>query len=144
MSEVVGYASGVFDLFHIGHLNILKSASENCDRLIVGVASDEYIENLKGNAPVIPFEERAEIVANLKFVDKVVKDESVDKTLVWCEHPFHVFFKGDDWRGSPKGNQLEADMARVGVRVHYFPYTLHTSSTRLRTYLENAEAAASV
>lgn len=140
MSELVGYASGVFDLFHVGHLNLLRAASENCDRLIVGVASDEYVHDFKGITPVIPYEERAEIVSHLRFVDEVIMDRSADKTIAWCDRPFHVIFKGDDWRGSPKGLKLEADMARVGARVQYFPYTLHTSSTRLRGYIDQVEA----
>ena len=122
MAEIVGYASGVYDLFHVGHLNLLRSASQHCDRLIVGVASDEYVMDLKGITPVVPCEERAEIVSHLRFVDDVI-------------------FKGDDWRGSAKGDRLEAEMASVGARVEYFPYTLHTSSTRLRSYIEQAEAA---
>ena len=141
MNQTVGYASGVFDLFHVGHLNLLKSASEHCDRLIVGVASDEYVESLKGITPVVPCAERAEIVSHLRFVDEVIIDESVDKTLAWQQRPFDVIFKGDDWRGSPKGDLLESQMASVGARVEYFPYTLHTSSTRLRSYIDTVEKA---
>ncbi len=141
MAEVIGYASGVFDLFHVGHLNLLRSASQHCDRLIVGVASDEYVQEFKGIAPVVPCEERVEIVSHLRFVDEVIVDRSVDKTRAWRERPFDVIFKGDDWRGSPKGDRLEAEMATVGARVEYFPYTLHTSSTRLRSYIEHAERA---
>lgn len=141
MAEIVGYASGVFDLFHVGHLNLLRAASQHCDRLIVGVASDEYVMDLKGITPVVPCDERAEIVSHLRFVDEVIIDRSVDKTLAWREHPFDVIFKGDDWRGSAKGARLERDMASVGARVEYFPYTLHTSSTRLRSYIEQVEAA---
>ena len=139
MTRVVGYASGVFDLFHVGHLNLLRSASQHCDHLIVGVASDEYVQSLKGITPVVPCDERAEIVSNLRFVDEVIVDRSADKTLAWHQRPFDVIFKGDDWRGSPKGDRLEAEMASVGARVEYFPYTLHTSSTRLRTYIDYVE-----
>lgn len=136
----IGYASGVFDMFHVGHLNILRSASQNCDHLIVGVAADEYVESLKGQTPVIPCDERIEIVSHLRFVDEVIIDRSEDKTLAWHDRNFDVIFKGDDWRGTAKGDRLESEMAVVGAFVMYFPYTLHTSSTRLRDYLEKNSA----
>lgn len=139
-TPVVGYASGVFDMFHVGHLNILRSAAANCDHLIVGVASDEYVERLKGQLPVVPQAERIEIVSHFRFVDEVILDGSEDKTIAWSQRPFDVIFKGDDWRGTSKGDRLEAEMASVGARVMYFPYTLHTSSTRLRAYIDAVAA----
>ncbi|GAA3542596.1 cytidyltransferase [Aeromicrobium flavum] len=135
----VGYASGVFDMFHIGHLNLLRRSREHCQTLVVGVASDEYVMALKGRAPVVPLPERLEIVSSLRFVDEVIVDRSEDKRVAWGERNFDAIFKGDDWRGSPKGARLEDAMADVGARVVYFPYTLHTSSTRLRTFIERAE-----
>jgi len=134
----VGYASGVFDMFHVGHLNILRKAREHCRTLVVGVASDEYIEQFKGARPVIPLSERCEIISALAIVDEVVIDRSSDKTLVWAERPFDAIFKGDDWKETPRGLLLEQDMRQLGVEVVYFPYTLHTSSTRLRAYLDRA------
>jgi len=131
----VGYASGVFDMFHIGHLNLLRRAKQQCATLVVGVADDEYVEGLKGELPVIPLIERMEIVAALGIVDEVIVDRSEDKTFAWRERHFDAIFKGDDWRGAPKGNSLEAAMAPLGVEVVYFPYTAHTSSTKLRRYL---------
>jgi glycerol-3-phosphate cytidylyltransferase len=136
----VGYASGVFDMFHIGHLNILRSARERCRTLVVGVGSDEYIEALKGRSPVVPLVERMEIISALGIVDEVIVDHSEDKTLAWRERNFDVIFKGDDWKGTTKGARLEQQMSSVGVAVVYFPYTLHTSSTLLRSYLTRNEA----
>ncbi|MFS0886574.1 adenylyltransferase/cytidyltransferase family protein [Aeromicrobium sp. 179-A 4D2 NHS] len=136
----VGYASGVFDMFHIGHLNLLRRAREHCETLVVGVASDEYVLALKGREPVVPLAERIEIVSSLRFVDEVIVDRSEDKRVAWRQRSFDAIFKGDDWRGSPKGERLEQAMAEVGARVVYFPYTLHTSSTRLRGFIERAES----
>ena len=132
---VVGYAPGAYDLFHVGHLNILKHAAAHCDRLVVGVVSDEMLLLTKGRLPVVPLAERMEIVANLRFVDGVHAEVVPDKVDTWREVGFDVIFKGDDWRGTPKGDKLERDFAAVGVAVHYFPYTMHTSSTMLRRAL---------
>jgi glycerol-3-phosphate cytidylyltransferase len=137
----VGYASGVFDMFHVGHLNILRRARQHCQTLVVGVASDEYVEHLKGRAPVVPLFERLDIISALSIVDEVIIDHSEDKTMAWKERNFDVIFKGDDWKDSTKGQRLEADMRGLGVEVMYFPYTLHTSSTLLRAHLTRAETA---
>ena len=131
----VGYASGVFDMFHVGHLNLLRSARNFCSYLVVGVASDEYAEGIKGSLPVVPCDERLDIISSLGIVDEVVIDRSADKTLAWRQRPFDAIFKGDDWQGTPKGYQLERSMAELGVAVVYFPYTRHTSSSILRSYL---------
>jgi len=144
----IGYAAGAFDLFHVGHLNILKRAREQCDYLIAGVVSDDMLEQTKGKRPVIPIAERAEIVRHITFVDQVHIETVPDKLDTWRELQFTVFFKGDDWRGTAKGIQLENEFAEVGVEVVYFPYTMQTSSTLLRRALKSltsndAEAAAS-
>lgn len=131
----IGYAAGGFDLFHIGHLNILKHAKSQCDFLIAGVVSDEILERVKGRPPVVPLAERMEIVGNITHVDKAYAEVVPDKLKVWEELRFNVFFKGDDWRGTPAGTQLERAFAEVGVEVVYFPYTVHTSSTLLRRAL---------
>ncbi len=138
----VGYASGVFDMFHVGHLNVLRRARAHCRHLVVGVASDEYVVDLKGRLPVVPLEERLEIIEALGLVDEVVVDHSQDKTLAWRRRPFDVIFKGDDWRATPRGDRLEADMGALGVAVVYFPYTRSTSSTLLRQHLERAGGGA--
>jgi glycerol-3-phosphate cytidylyltransferase len=136
MREIVGYAPGAFDLFHIGHLNILKHAKSRCDRLIAGVVSDEMLRQTKGITPVVPLAERLEIVRHIDFVDDVYCEQVPDKLEVWNELRFDVFFKGDDWRGTAKGEALERRFAAVGVRVEYFPYTMSTSSTKLRGALD--------
>ena len=137
-NQVAGYVPGGFDLFHIGHLNILRASRSRCDRLIVGVATDEALAVMKGKAPVIPHAERMDIVSSLRFVDEVVADTSQDKRIAWRSQPFDVLFKGTDWAGTPKGYRLEAEMAQVGAVVVYLPYTPSTSSTMLRGFLTDA------
>ncbi|MEU3554487.1 adenylyltransferase/cytidyltransferase family protein [Streptomyces fragilis] len=132
----VGYAPGAYDLFHIGHLNILRHARQQCDYLVAGVVSDEMAERAKGRRPVIPLIERLEIVRNIKYVDAAFVETVADKVETWKQVRFDVLFKGDDWRGTPKGDKLEQDFAAVGVDVVYFPYTVHTSSTQLRRALD--------
>lgn len=131
----IGYAAGAFDLFHIGHLNILKHARSACDYLIAGVVSDEMLELTKGVAPVVPLAERLEIVRSISYVDDAVAEVVPDKLDTWRSLKFDVFFKGDDWRGTDKGIRLEREFAAVGVEVVYFPYTVNTSSTALRLAL---------
>ena len=128
----IGYAAGAFDLFHVGHLNILRRAREQCDFLIAGVVSDEMLLLTKGRSPIIPLSERLEIVRNIKCVDDAVAEVVPDKLETWRSVGFDVFFKGDDWRGTSRGIALERDFAAVGVEVVYFPYTIDTSSTQLR------------
>jgi glycerol-3-phosphate cytidylyltransferase len=137
---VVGYVPGGWDMFHIGHLNILLRAREMCDRLVVGVVTDDALFQAKGNYPVVPLAERMELVAHLNMVDDVVVDFSSNKLEVWDKVRFDVLFKGDDWRGTAKGDKLEAELATVGVKVCYFPYTVHTSSTLLRSILTERSA----
>jgi glycerol-3-phosphate cytidylyltransferase len=132
-----GYAPGAFDLFHVGHLNLLKHAKNRCDFLIAGVVSDEVLRSQKGVTPIIPLAERLEIVRNIRFVDDAVAAVVPDKLDIWRELRFDVFFKGDDWRGTEKGERLEREFAAVGVEVVYFPYTLSTSSTALRKALDS-------
>jgi glycerol-3-phosphate cytidylyltransferase len=139
MSQIIGYAPGAYDLFHIGHLNLLRHAAQHCDVLVAGVVSDEMLELTKGRAPVVPLAERLEIVRNIRFVDRVHAEVVPEKLDTWREVGFDVIFKGDDWRGTPKGDRLESDFSQVGVRVHYFPYTVHTSSTMLRRALRVIE-----
>jgi glycerol-3-phosphate cytidylyltransferase len=131
----VGYVPGAWDMFHIGHLNILKRAAAQCDYLIAGVVTDEVLEKAKGKKPMVPLAERIRIVANMSMVDSAVVDVSSDKLVMWRELGFDVLFKGDDWRGTPKGDKLEADLRSVGVDLVYFPYTGHTSSSALRRIL---------
>ena len=132
MTRRIGYAAGAFDLFHIGHLNILRRAKEQCDYLIAGVVSDEMLELARGRRPIIPLAERLEIVSHISFVDQAHAEVVPDKIETWRTVGFDVFFKGDDWRGTARGNALEREFAAVGVEVVYFPYTMDTSSTALR------------
>ncbi len=129
---VVGYTTGVFDLFHIGHLNILKNAKSLCDYLIVGVTTDEITEIMKGKLPIIPYQERYLIVDAIKYVDKVVPKSTTHNKDAWDECKFDVMIKGDDWKGTEKGRELEDEMFQIGVVVKYLPYTKDTSSTILR------------
>lgn len=128
----IGYAAGAFDLFHIGHLNLLRHAKNECDYLIAGVVSDEMLLEVKGCETVVPTGERAQIVRHIDFVDEVYVERVPDKLEVWQDLKFTHFFKGDDWRGTAKGVSLEKRFATVGVEIVYFPYTAHTSSTALR------------
>ncbi|TPW73744.1 adenylyltransferase/cytidyltransferase family protein [Schumannella sp. 10F1B-5-1] len=134
---IIGYAAGAFDLFHVGHLNILKHAKAHCDHLIAGVVSDEKLLRTKGITPVIPLAERLEIVRSIRFVDEAVAEDAPSKIDMWHDLRFHVFFKGDDWRGTDKGRLVEQQMGSVGVEVVYFPYTMSTSSTSLRRALDD-------
>jgi glycerol-3-phosphate cytidylyltransferase len=137
LSTRIGYAGGAFDLFHVGHLNLLRHAKANCDFLIAGVLTDEMLELTKGVAPVVPFAERLEIVRHISFVDDVHAESVPDKLDTWRTVGFDLFFKGDDWRGTERARRLEAEFAKVGVEVIYFPYTVHTSSTVLRLALQS-------
>ena len=132
----IGYAAGAFDLFHVGHLNILKHAKSQCDYLIAGVVSDEMLQLVKGITPVIPLAERLEIVSHISYVDEARAEVLPDKLDTWRDVGFTVFFKGDDWRATAKGLRLEREFNAVGVEVVYFPYTVHTSSTQLRQALD--------
>ena len=131
----LGYTTGVFDMFHIGHLNILKKAKEQCDYLIVGVSTDELVQNYKNKTPILGFEERAEIVSSLEYVDKVVKQTSMNKFEAWKEYKFDVMFHGDDWKNSEMWKEYEKQFKELGVDIVYFPYTKDTSSTILREKL---------
>ncbi|MBA2954266.1 adenylyltransferase/cytidyltransferase family protein [Nocardioides sp. MAH-18] len=132
MGPVVGYVPGVFDLFHIGHLNALRQARGLCDVLVAGVVSDDVCEEVKGVRPYVPLEERIAIVDAIGIVDATYAELTTDKLDAWHEVGFHVVFKGDDWRGTAKGEALERRIATVGAEVRYFPYTVHTSSSQLR------------
>lgn len=127
----IGYTSGVYDMFHIGHLNLLKKAKEQCDFLVVGVTTDE-LALYKNKRPIIPYEERAAIVAAIKYVDKVVPQENMNKLEACKKVGAEVIFVGDDWKGTPKWNQIEKDLATIGAEVVYFPYTKGVSSSILR------------
>ncbi|TXJ46333.1 glycerol-3-phosphate cytidylyltransferase [Brachyspira aalborgi] len=131
---ILGYTSGVYDLFHIGHLNLLKNARGLCDKLIVGVSVDELVK-YKNKKAVIPFEERIEIVRNIKYVDSAIPQYEIDKFKVWEKIKFDVLFVGDDWYESDSWKIMENKFKEVNVRVIYFPYTKGTSSTLINEIL---------
>ena len=133
----VGYTTGVYDMFHIGHLNILKRAKEQCDYLIVGVSTDELVEDYKHKKPIIPFDERFAIVEAIKYVDKVVPQTSMDKLIAWQNLHFDVLFHGSDWKGSEMYNNIVNRLEQVGVDVVFLPHTEGISSTLIREKVEN-------
>ena len=132
----IGYTTGVFDLFHIGHLNILKRAKLECDYLIVGITTDELALSAKKQKPVIPFQERMEIVESIKFVDEVVPQTNYNKMEAWNNLKFDRMFVGDDWKGTKEWIKIEKDLGQYNVEIIYFSYTIHTSSTMLRNILK--------
>lgn len=131
----IGFIQGVFDMFHIGHLNVLRRAKEKCDFLIVGVNSDELVQEYKKKTPIISFVERAEIVGALKYVDKVVKMDDRDKISAAKKYKFNALFMGDDWKGTEFYDKMEIELKKENVDIVYFPYTQGTSSTILREKL---------
>jgi len=132
---VIGYTSGVFDLFHVGHVNLLKNSSSLCDRLIVGVTVDDLVL-YKNKRSVIPFDERVEIVRNSRYVDLVVPQVTMDKLDAYHRYKFDVMFVGDDWYKTEKWEVIERELKNFGVKIIYFPYTANTSSTLINQTLE--------
>lgn len=128
----IGYTTGVFDMFHIGHLNILRRAKEQCEYLIVGVSTDEVVESYKHHKPVIPYIDRAAIVEAIKYVDRVVPQETMDKFDAWQSLKFNVMFHGSEWKGTELYNNYEHRFSDVGVEIVYLPHTDGISSTMLR------------
>lgn len=131
---IIGYTTGVFDLFHVGHLRMIENAKSMCDKLIVGVTVDDLVV-YKNKKAIIPYDERAEIVRNIRHVDVVVPQESMDKFEAWKKLKFDIMFVGDDWYGNPKWEQYEKQFAEVGVKIIYFPYFKGTSSTLIKEVL---------
>jgi putative glycerol-3-phosphate cytidylyltransferase len=132
---ILGYTSGVYDLFHIGHVNLLRNAKGLCDKLIVGVSIDELVA-YKNKKPVIPFAERLEIVKSVRYVDSAIPQENIDKFETWKKIHFDVLFVGDDWFTHPNWEKMENKFQSVGVRIIYFPYTKGTSSTLINDTLK--------
>ena len=132
---IVGYTTGVYDMFHIGHLNILKRAKEQCDYLIVGVSTDELVQHDKNKTPIIPFEERCAIVEAIRYVDKVVPQTDKNKFAAWEKYHFNKMFVGSDWKGTPQWAKFEEECSPVGVEIVYLDHTDVISSTILRNRL---------
>lgn len=132
----IGYTTGVYDMFHIGHLNILKRAKEQCDYLIVGVSTDELVQHDKNKTPIISFEDRCKIVEAIKYVDKVVPQQDKNKFAAWERYHFNKMFVGSDWKGTDAWNKFEKQFAPVGVEIVYLDHTDGISSTMLREILK--------
>ncbi|MCR4926343.1 MAG: adenylyltransferase/cytidyltransferase family protein [Lachnospiraceae bacterium] len=128
---VIGYTTGVYDMFHIGHLNLIRRAKEQCDYLIVGVSTDELVKHDKNKTPVIPYEERAAIIGALKYVDKVVPQPDKNKVGAWEKYHFDKMFVGDDWKGTDAWKRFEEQFRPLGVEIVYLPHTDGISSTLL-------------
>lgn len=139
---IIGYTSGVFDLFHIGHLNLLRNAKGMCDKLIVGITTDDLMLKYKDKKAVIPFHERMEIVRAIRYVDAVVPQENMNKLNMWEKLRFDTMFVGDDWFNTRKWQDLEIQFKEVGVRIVYFPYTKGTSSTLINATLSKLRGGA--
>lgn len=135
----IGYTTGVFDMFHIGHLNILRRAKEQCEYLIVGVSTDEVVKSYKNKVPIIPFEERCAIVSAIKYVDEVVPQTSMDKMEAYKRLGFDALFHGSDWKGSDMYNKIIDEFIQIGVDVVFLPYTDGISSTIIREKQESYE-----
>lgn len=133
---IVGYTTGVFDMFHIGHLNILRRAKEQCDYLIVGVSTDELVQKDKNKTPIIPFENRCAIVNAIRYVDQVVAQVDKNKFGAWEKLHFNRMFVGSDWQGTPQWDSYERQFSQVGVEIVYFPHTEGISSTLLRELIK--------
>ena len=140
MTMIRGYTSGVFDMFHIGHLNVLRNAKANCDYLIVGVSTDEVVEKNKNKKPIIPFNNRIEIVKAIRYVDEAIPQERYDiegKIQTVIKHKINVMFVGSDWKGTEKWNKIEIELSKIGCKVVYLPHTDGISSTDLRKIITN-------
>ena len=133
---VIGYTTGVFDMFHIGHLNILRRAKEQCDYLIVGVSTDELVKHDKNKTPIIPFEERCKIVEAIKYVDKIVPQYDKNKFGAWEKYKFHKMFVGSDWQGTDAWNRFEEQFQPLGVEIVYLSHTDGISSSILREMIK--------
>lgn len=131
MKTIIGYTTGVYDMFHIGHLNIIRRAKELCDYLIVGVSTDELVLREKGKNPVIPYEERFAIISALKYVDKTVPQPDKNKLAAWEKYHFNKMFVGSDWQGTSQWKKFEEQFAPLGVEIVYLPHTDGISSTEL-------------
>lgn len=133
-----GFTVGTFDMFHRGHLNLFRQAKDYCEYLVVGVHSDEWVMHCKNRPTVIPYEDRADIVGAIRYVDEVVKNETRSKMEAWKKLHFDVAFIGDDWKGTEVWNKIEKELKSVGCDVIYIPYTQGISTTQLREKLSGS------
>ena len=138
--EIIGYTAGVYDLFHIGHLNLLKNAKGMVDKLVVGVTVDELV-SYKGKQAMIPFDERIEIVRSCKYVDAAVPQYNMDKLEMCKKLGASYLFVGDDWYGTEKWKKYEEEFAKERIKIIYFPYTKSISSTKIRETLRQVRGS---
>ena len=131
----IGYTTGAYDMFHIGHLNLIRRAKEQCEYLIVGVSTDECVQSYKNKTPIIPYDERAAIVQAIRYVDEVVPQTSMDKLDFLKKRHFDVMFHGDEWKGTELYNKYEEEFAKYGAKIEYLTHTDGISSTILREKL---------
>ena len=129
---IIGYTQGTFDTLHIGHIRLLKRAKEQCDYLIVGVNSDELVKNYKNTDTIIKQDERKELIEAIKYVDKATIVNTLDKKIHQKEFGFSLIFIGDDWKGNERWNKTEIEMAKLGAKVIYIPYTHGISTTIIK------------
>ena len=135
MGRVIGYTQETYDMFHIGHLNLIKNAKKHCDYLVVGVNTDELVESYKNKRPIVPLAERIEIVRAIRYVDEVIVTDTLDKRAAWDKLHFDEIYIGDDWKGNARWEATGREMEALGARLVYLPYTKDTSSTMLREKL---------
>ena len=136
MEKVIGYTQGTFDMFHIGHLNLIKNAKRHCGYLVVGVNSDDLVESYKNKRPIIPLDERVEIMRAIKYVDEVIVTNTLDKKEIWEKVRFNEIYIGDDWKGNERWEKTGKEMEQLGAKLVFLPYTKDTSSTMLREKLK--------
>ena len=136
MEKVIGYTQGTFDMFHIGHLNLIKNAKRHCDYLIVGVHDDDLVESYKNKRPIVPLNERVEIVRAIKYVDEVIVTKTLNKKEVWEKVRFNEIYIGDDWKGNARWEETGKEMESLGAKLVFLQYKKDTSSTLLREKLK--------
>lgn len=135
--KAIGFTAGTFDMFHIGHLNLIRNARARCDYLIVGVNSDRLVQEYKGKNAIVPLEERMEIIRALRFADEVIRVDSLDKKISWKQKHYNILFIGDDWKGNARWEATAMEMKQYGVETIFLPHTEGTNSTMLREKLKD-------
>mgnify|MGYP001421383039 CR=1 FL=1 len=136
MKKKIGYTTGIFDVFHIGHLNLIRKAKLHCDKLIVGVSTAKVVKEKKKNT-INSYKQRKEIINSLIYVDKTIAQTSIDKIKEYKKIKFDILFVGDDWKNTTSWNSFEKELKKYKVKIKYFKYTKHISSSKLRKFINN-------
>ena len=134
MKKKIGYTTGIFDVFHIGHLNLIRKAKLHCDKLIVGVSTPKVVKEKK-KITINSFKQRKEMIKSLIYVDKTIAQTSIDKIKEYKKIKFDILFVGDDWKNTPAWNKFEKELKKYNVKIKYFKYTSHISSSKLRKFI---------